>query len=80
MRPLKNVQFCSSPRRAIRLRRINHRHTLSILRIELKLHFVQNVEPDAGIGQKGAFFKGFKICAKLHPMNDPPVVVSLSYP
>jgi len=23
----------------------NHRHTLSISRIELKLHFVQNVEP-----------------------------------
>jgi hypothetical protein len=34
------------------------RHTLSISRIELKLHFVQNVEPNAGIGQKGAFFKG----------------------
>jgi hypothetical protein len=45
----------------------NHRHTRSISRIELKLHFVQNVEPDprgigfafhgagAGIGQKGAF-------------------------
>ena len=25
----------------------NHRNTLSILRIALKLHFVQNVEPDA---------------------------------
>ncbi len=24
----------------------NHRHTLSILRIALKLHFVQNVEPN----------------------------------
>jgi hypothetical protein len=35
----------------------NHRHTLSISRIELKLHFVQNVEPNAGIGQKGAFCK-----------------------
>ena len=45
-------------------------HTLSILRIALKLHFVQNVEPNpreigsafhgAGteIGQKGAFCKG----------------------
>ncbi len=39
--------------KAIRLRRINHPdeigagiHTLSILRIALKLHFVQNVEPD----------------------------------
>ena len=39
----------------------NHRHTLSISRIELKLHFVQNVEPDAGIGQKGAFFKGLDL-------------------
>jgi len=33
-------------------------HTLSILRIALKLHFVQNVEPNAEIGQKGAFCKG----------------------
>ena len=31
---------------------------MGISRIKLKLHFVQNVEPDAGIGQKGAFFKG----------------------
>jgi hypothetical protein len=48
----------------------NHRHTLSISRIELKLHFVQNVEPNpkgigfafhragTGIGQKGTFSKG----------------------
>jgi hypothetical protein len=36
----------------------NHRNTLSILRIALKLHFVQNVEPNAEIGQKGAFCKG----------------------
>ncbi len=47
-------------------------NTLSILRIKLKLHFVQNVEPDpreigfafhrAGteIGQKGAFCKGLE--------------------
>jgi len=33
-------------------------NTLSILRIELKLHFVQNVESDAEIGQKGTFCKG----------------------
>ena len=39
----------------------NHRNTLSILRIALKLHFVQNVEPDAEIGQKGAFCKGLDI-------------------
>ncbi len=36
----------------------NHRNTLSILRIALKLHFVQNVESDTEIGQKGAFCKG----------------------
>ena len=28
----------------------NHRNTFSISRIALKLHFVQNVEPDTGIG------------------------------
>ena len=38
----------------------NHRHTLSIPRIELKLHFVQNVEPDKEIGQKGTFCKGLR--------------------
>jgi len=36
---------------------LNHRHTLSISRIELKLHFVQNAESDTEIGQKGTFFK-----------------------
>ncbi len=36
----------------------NHRNTSSILRIAQKLHFVQNVEPDTEIGQKGAFCKG----------------------
>ncbi len=36
----------------------NRRNTLSILRIVLKLHFVQNVESDTEIGQKGAFCKG----------------------
>ncbi len=39
----------------------NHRNTLSILRIALKLHFVQNVEPNAEIGQKGAFCKGLNL-------------------
>jgi hypothetical protein len=39
----------------------NHRNTLSILRIALKLHFVQNVEPDTEIGQKRAFCKGLKL-------------------
>jgi len=36
----------------------NHRNTLSLLRIALKLHCVPKFEPDAGIGQKGAFCKG----------------------
>ncbi len=35
----------------------NRRNTLSILRIKLKLHCVQNVESDTEIGEKGAFFK-----------------------
>ncbi len=39
----------------------NHRNTLSISRIELKLHFVQNAESDAEIGQKGAFCKGLNL-------------------
>jgi len=39
----------------------NRRNTLSILRIALKLHFVQNVEPNTEIGQKGVFFKGLII-------------------
>ncbi|MEE8552358.1 MAG: hypothetical protein V3S72_03585, partial [Desulfobacterales bacterium] len=39
----------------------NHRNTFSILRIKLKLHCVQNVEPDTEIGQKGAFCKGLNI-------------------
>jgi hypothetical protein len=44
----------------------NHRNTLSILRIKLTLHFVQNVEPDippmAG-GKRGCFAKvsGFRL-------------------
>jgi hypothetical protein len=33
------------------------RNTWSILRIALKLHFVQNVESDTEIGRKGAFCK-----------------------
>ncbi len=34
-----------------------------------KRHFVQNVEPDAGIGQKGAFFKGLEVTgsSQSHP-------------
>jgi len=46
----------------------NHRNTLSILRIAPKLHFVQNVEPNAEIGQKGAFCKGLRLYAasRLH--------------
>ncbi len=36
----------------------NHRNTFSILRIKLKLHFVQNVESDTEIGRKRVFCKG----------------------
>jgi hypothetical protein len=38
----------------------NHRHTICISRIKLKLHFVDNVETAAEIGQKGAFCKGLR--------------------
>jgi hypothetical protein len=50
-------------------RRIDHRHTFSISRIELKLHFVQNVEPDTEIGQKGAFCKGLRGCLANEPRS-----------
>ncbi len=40
-------------------------NTLSILRIALKLHFVQNVEPDTEIGQKGAFCKGLMLAMRV---------------
>jgi hypothetical protein len=49
----------------------NHRNTLSISRIELKLHFVQNVEPDAGIEQKGAFFKGLRPVSAILSITKP---------
>ncbi len=39
----------------------NRRKTWSILRIKLKLHCVQNVEPNTEIGQKGAFCKGLSL-------------------
>jgi len=58
MRSLKNTQFCSSSRKAIRHRWINYVITLSILRIALKIHFVQNVEPDIPLlagGKRGRF-------------------------
>jgi hypothetical protein len=55
---LKNVQFCSRPRKAKILTTGIHG---VISRMALKLHFVQNVEPDAGMGQKGAFSKGLKV-------------------
>ena len=35
----------------------NHRNTFSILRIALMLHCVPKFEPNAEIGQKGAFCK-----------------------
>ncbi len=45
------------------------RNTLSILRIKLKLHFVQNVEPDTEIGQKGAFCKGLTLFRLWSPFS-----------
>jgi polysaccharide biosynthesis/export protein len=50
MRPLKNAYFCSSSRKAITL-------TTGIHRVFRGLNF----EPDAEIGQKGAFCKGLMI-------------------
>jgi hypothetical protein len=50
MRPFKNVQFCSSPRQAKIL-------TTDIHEVFRGLKF----ESNAGIGQKGIFFKGLKI-------------------
>jgi len=41
----------------------------SISRIELKLHFVQNAESDAEIGQKGAFSKVSFGLTNLHGYN-----------
>ena len=52
---MKNVQFCSSSRKA---KILTGGIQLSILRIAPKLHCVPKFEPDAEIGQKGAFFKG----------------------
>jgi len=49
MRPLKNVPFCSKPSKAKIL-------TTGIHLVFRELEF----EPDAGIGQKGAFFKGLE--------------------
>jgi len=57
MRPLKNAQFCSNSRKAIRLRRINHRNICNISRIALKLHCVPKFEPDAEIGQISTDFE-----------------------
>jgi len=40
--------------------------------IKLKLHFVQNVEPDTEIGQKGAFCKG--LAFELRVIGNDPVI------
>jgi len=50
--------FAQGQERRSRHGGINRRNTLSILRIALKLHCVPKFEPDAGIGQKGAFCEG----------------------
>jgi hypothetical protein len=63
MRPLKNVQFCSRPRKA---KILTHRNTLSILRINPpKFGGGLKFEPDTGIGQKRTFFKGLGVSAVL---------------
>jgi len=38
------------------------------LRLE-KMHFVQNVEPGTGVGQKGAFFKDLDTAPEAHITN-----------
>ncbi len=53
MRRLKNVNFCSSSRKAIRLGGL----TTGIYRIFRGL----KIEPDAEIGQKVAFCKGLRV-------------------
>ena len=58
MRPLKNAQFCSRSRKARILtiplyKRDRHPYPLVFRGLEF--------EPDAEIGQKGAFFKGLRI-------------------
>jgi len=58
--PVKSVFIFnrgSSSRKTIRLRRINHRNTSSILRIALKLHFVQNLSLTQKLGKRGRFAK-----------------------
>ena len=55
-RPLKNVQFCSSSRKA----KIS---TTGILRVFRGLKF----EPDTEIGQKGTFFKGLSRFLLVYP-------------
>jgi hypothetical protein len=69
LKPLKNVHFCSGSSRRSRTlrggrRNFNHPdekptgtgiHSSSILRVKLKLYFVQKFETNAEIGQKGAF-------------------------
>ncbi len=69
--------FAQGQERRSRHGGINHRNTLSILRIALKLHFVPKFEPveakrrsrssgTPGLGKRGRFAKVSK-CMKLYP-------------
>ena len=55
MRPLKNAQFCARPRKVKILTTGIHREFRGL-----------KFEPDAGIGQKGAFCKGLNIGCQSH--------------
>jgi len=55
---LETIEKCSILFKFKEDENFNRRNTLSILRMKLKLHFVQNVESDTEIGQKRVFFKG----------------------
>ena len=55
---IETVEKCSFLFKFKEGKNFNQRNTSSISRIKLKLHFVHNVEADAGIGLKGAFCEG----------------------
>ena len=82
LKPLETFEKCSILFKFKEDENFNRRNTLSILRIKLKLHFVQNVESDTEIGQKGTFFKG--LTSKTHALRStwqrPDVAVFRDHP
>jgi len=54
---IKTFEKCSILFKAKEGENFNHRNTLSISRIELKLHFVQNLRLTPGLGKRGRFSK-----------------------